>query len=324
MPQAGHSMHEWCFTSKGAFRLILRGLWTGFRVPLMSTSADTIYGYYALRQWSSQASRVRTAPAIHVTPRSARVERPVRIAQEGARHDDRVGLPGQRISSACRGVGDHPDGRGRDARLAPDRLGERDLVAGPDRDLRVRDEAAARAVDEVHALRSSRQLRRARSTGGGPIRSRPSPSPRCARRRAARPEKPVARPGRRGREIASGSRASRRIRPNGGSRAATGIRGGDSRARHAPRRRRSPRPTARPAAAMRTRPSRGRCPRASSRAAAGIRRRTGSGCGAERRSTRLRRPERAAALPGHVRRRLPPRVRELDTRHGAARRDETA
>ena len=58
---------------------------------------------------------------------------------------------------------------------------ERHLVAGPERDLRVRHQPAARAVDQVDAERPQ-SVARARSTARGPSRPRPSRSPRCARR----------------------------------------------------------------------------------------------------------------------------------------------
>ena len=88
--------------------------------------------------------------------------------------------PLRTIWSACAGVGDHADGGGRDPRLAADALGERHLVAGADRDLRVRDVAARRAVDQVDAEAPS-AVARARPTARGPSRPRSSRSPRCAR-----------------------------------------------------------------------------------------------------------------------------------------------
>ena len=83
--------------------------------------------------------------------RLGRHEREVGLAEELARHEDGVGAPlGQHGLGLLRRR-DEADGGRRHAGLAPHRLGEVDLVARPQRDLLLRGEAAAAAVDEVDA-----------------------------------------------------------------------------------------------------------------------------------------------------------------------------
>jgi hypothetical protein len=79
------------------------------------------------------------------------VERPVRVAQHGAGEDDQIGaaLPDDLVG--LRRIRDQPDGRRGDAGSAADRLRERHLVAGSERNRRVRDVAARAAVDDVDA-----------------------------------------------------------------------------------------------------------------------------------------------------------------------------
>src|SRR5450759_4242087 len=97
--------------------------------------------------------------AVLVRPLHVRAElprgtlRPVRVTEEGARHDDRVGPARGENLFRLPGLRDHSDRGRRDARLAPYRFRERHLVAGGDRNLRLRDVAAARAVDEIDAFR---------------------------------------------------------------------------------------------------------------------------------------------------------------------------
>src|SRR5690349_9387650 len=65
------------------------------------------------------------------------VARPVRIAQQGAREDHRVGLPERDDLLGLRGLGDEADRTRGNADLAAYRLGEGHLVARPEVDLLV-------------------------------------------------------------------------------------------------------------------------------------------------------------------------------------------
>ena len=66
------------------------------------------------------------------------------------------------MCSACVGGGDHADRAGEDAGVLANALGKRRLIAGADRNLRRRDVAARRAVDQVDAerLQLARELDR--------------------------------------------------------------------------------------------------------------------------------------------------------------------
>ena len=57
--------------------------------------------------------------------------------------DDLVGVGRRR---------DQADGGGRDPRLTPDALGKGHLIAGTDRDLRLRHQTAGTAIDQVHTF----------------------------------------------------------------------------------------------------------------------------------------------------------------------------
>ena len=115
------------------------------------------------------------------TPRArAASERPVRIAHQLAGEEDGVGAAGGDDFVGLGGLGDHADGAGGDPGFGADRVRERDLVAGGDRDLRVGDEAAGGAVDEVDAR--SRGRGRGGCSAGDPSRRRPSRWRRGGRR----------------------------------------------------------------------------------------------------------------------------------------------
>jgi hypothetical protein len=81
-------------------------------------------------------------------------QRPVRIAQQLAREDDEVGATVGDDRLRVGRLGDHPDGSGRDPRLAAYPIRERGLVqrAERDRSRRHRNGAARARVDQVDAL----------------------------------------------------------------------------------------------------------------------------------------------------------------------------
>ena len=141
--------------------------------------------------------------------------------------------------------------------LAPDRLGERDLVAGADGDLRVGDEAARAAVDEVGALvlqaAGERDALVERPASLGPVGAR-----QPHRDAAGPPATPSGRPGAPRGRSGSGSRSRRRTRRSRGSRAARGSCGRGSRGRREARPSRS-RPRARGAPRRGRRRARPRC-----------------------------------------------------------------
>jgi hypothetical protein len=72
------------------------------------------------------------------------------VTQKFARHQDKIGIAGADIWSACSGAVIIPTAPVGD-RFAPNPARERHLVAGPKRDPRVRDIPPARAVDQIHA-----------------------------------------------------------------------------------------------------------------------------------------------------------------------------
>ena len=64
---------------------------------------------------------------------AGRMQREIGIAQEFARHQDQVGLTVAQDFVGLPRRGDHADGAGEDSRFAPDAVGKRDLIAGPQR-----------------------------------------------------------------------------------------------------------------------------------------------------------------------------------------------
>ncbi len=106
-------------------------------------------------------------------------QRKIRVAQQFARDQDRVGLAGpDNVLRLSRG-GDHADSAGQDPGVPANALGKRRLIAGADRNLRGRDVAARRAVDQIDAerLQLPRELDRLFDV---PAAARPNRSTKCA------------------------------------------------------------------------------------------------------------------------------------------------
>ena len=81
------------------------------------------------------------------------MQRPVRIAQKLARHDDQVGLAAAHDLFGLLGSGDEADGRGRHPRLALDPFGNRHLIAGTHGNALIRHQPSRRAITHVSAKR---------------------------------------------------------------------------------------------------------------------------------------------------------------------------
>ena len=79
------------------------------------------------------------------------VQRPVGVAQHLAREQHDIGLIVADDLVGLSRRGDHADRGGGDIRLTPNPLGERRLISGSDRDLRLLDIAARRAIDHIDA-----------------------------------------------------------------------------------------------------------------------------------------------------------------------------
>ncbi len=117
-------------------------------------------------------TRIRSTPTLeNITPlilhrprnfclqHFRRVQRPVRVVEHGARHDDQIGLAArQNLFCEIRRI-NKADGAGGDARAAPDFRRKRHLISGKERNFLPRIEAAARTVDEIDLATRLQQLR---------------------------------------------------------------------------------------------------------------------------------------------------------------------
>ncbi len=81
---------------------------------------------------------------------------PIGLTQEFARQDDHVGFALVEDGVGLVGVGDHADCSCEDAGALADLVGERDLVAGGDRNFCVGDHAARGTVNQIHAERAEK------------------------------------------------------------------------------------------------------------------------------------------------------------------------
>ena len=80
-------------------------------------------------------------------------QRPVRIAQEFARHKNQVGLIfGEDIGDLLLGL-DQSDSGGGNVRVAADAFGERNLKAGTGDDFLIHGESRGGTIHQVHAQR---------------------------------------------------------------------------------------------------------------------------------------------------------------------------
>ena len=87
-------------------------------------------------------------------------EGPVRLAEEFAGEDYNVGFVAVQDGIGLTGAGDHADGAGEDAGALANLVGERNLVAGADGNLRSRNHAAGGAINQVHAERAEKLSKR--------------------------------------------------------------------------------------------------------------------------------------------------------------------
>ncbi len=76
------------------------------------------------------------------------------MAEEFAGQDYYVGFVAIQDGVGLAGIADHTYGAGKDAGALADLVGESDLEAGGDGNLRIGNDAARGAIDEIHAERA--------------------------------------------------------------------------------------------------------------------------------------------------------------------------
>src|SRR5205807_9306812 len=109
----------------------------------------------ALSRWSAlwRRAQILRRPRHRVPELAGGAQREVRIAQQLPCHEHAVGLAARDDLVRLRRVCDQTHRTGRDAGLASNALGEWHLVSGPERNFRIGDAAARRAIDQIGASR---------------------------------------------------------------------------------------------------------------------------------------------------------------------------